>query len=270
MFVPKCFKKDLSNLSQIIKVRTNNEKVLKEEISITLEAKNVYSILKNIEKSVLKSQHIEYSKRRLKIKSAEKFFKISNSSDLYYIKLIGKILNFYKYEKQYKVLRFYSFSNINNCYFFLYRVVDEHNDKKKICSGGVVIPLLEKKILVFMKRGKKLSSVKHRFIFDQLNENLRILFEVMGKFVPTKELDRLSTVETLDPETDSFSIQKFENESKAKSSLFEIPLNSEIIIHNKNYVNNICKSSSEENEDFSEEEYESESSIISFEGKGKS
>jgi hypothetical protein len=228
MFVPLCFKKDLSKLSERFKIETDNEKILKQEISTSLNAKDIYTILKNFDLTIKKCQSIEYSKQRLKIKEAEKFFKISNSSDVYLIKITTKFLKFFKTDTRYKLLRFYSYSSLNNCYFFLYRIVDEKDDRKKICNGGIIIPVLEKKILVYMKQGESLKKA-HKKIFQTFNENLRVLLEVMGKFVTQEELDRLSTVETLDPETDACSTLKFENDSKIKTSFSEGPQNEEII-----------------------------------------
>jgi hypothetical protein len=210
-FIPLCFEKDVSKLSSQFKIPTNkkSDKILTKEITYnpSISAKDVYTIIKNLDFSLEKCQKIEYSRQRLKLKQANKLLRVSKNCDVYKLKLQTKILNFFKYDISVKMIRFYSFSIVNNSYFFLFQVVDEKNDKLKFCKGGIIIPAHEKKIVFYMKKSKKLSNVNHRFFFDMLVDNLKVILEVMGKFITPEEVERLSTVETLETERDSFITQ---------------------------------------------------------------
>jgi hypothetical protein len=212
-FIPVCFKKELNRFTEQFKINNKNQKIRSEQFSTNLNGKDTYTILKNLDMSLKKCQEIEYSKQRLKLNEAVKLFKISNNCDIYTLKAKDKLFNLFKYDVNFKVIRFFSFSNINNCYFFLYQILKENDDKFKYCKGGIVIPTNEKKIFVYMKRSKKMSSKNLKYYFNMMTENFKIILDVMGRFLSKEDIERLSTVESLETEAESI-LKKGEIDNK--------------------------------------------------------
>lgn len=206
-FIPVCFKKDLSKFNELFVKQNSHKNVkilsLQVQVGSSIPPKAIYTILKNLDLSVAKCQEMEYSKERLNLIQAQKVFKISKNCDVYTIKTRTKFLKIFKMDKNFKLIRFYSFSTVYNCYFFFFKVVDDKNDNHKYCRGGVIIPMNEKKIFIYLKRTKNLSSSNHKYYFDILVNNCKVVLDVMGTFITKEDVERLSTVETLETEIGS-------------------------------------------------------------------
>ncbi len=214
IFIPLCFKKDLHKFSEVLKFKYNNDKTLTTQITTNLPARDTYHILKNIEMTTKTCNEIEYSKQRMAIKSSTKLFKISKHSDIHLILTSSTYFTYLKlfnFTSTFKLIRFFSYSQINDSYFFLFQAVNTKNDKYKYCKGGVIIPCKEKKVFIYVKRSKKnMTSKNHKYYFDIIVNEIKIVLEVMERSSSKEEIERLSSVES-ERETEVGSEEKYNN-----------------------------------------------------------
>jgi hypothetical protein len=203
-FIPLCFQKDVINLSDHFKEKQKSENLVYREIATNLNAKDNYTIIKNLELSFNKAKDSESFNKKSCIKSATKIFKISKNCDAYHIKLSLKYLKILNREYSFKLVRFFSYSILNNCYFFLFKIIDDKDETKYLCKGGIIIPEKENKILIYIKnsgsnKNRNFQSKCESYL-NIFQENFKCIIEDVGNFFSKQDFERLSTVETLECE----------------------------------------------------------------------
>jgi len=213
-FIPVCFQKDVFNLSDHFKEKQKSENLVYREIPTNLNAKDNYTIIKNLELSFNKAKDSESFNKNSCIKNTTKIFKISKNCDAYHIKLSLKYLKIFNREYSFKIVRFYSYSILNNCYFFLFKIIDDKDEAKYLYKGGIIIPEKENKILIYIKNSGTNKSrnfqSKCEGYLNIFQENFKCIIEAVGNFFSRKDFERLSTVETLECERE-LSINSYNN-----------------------------------------------------------
>jgi hypothetical protein len=216
-FVPSCFKKEISNFSSVINTKSKKQNIIRDIKSLKYNGKKAYIILKNLENYFHNSEII---------KNAQRLIKVSRSCDVYLIKTQLRRFLITKSTQQFRMIRFYSYSNRNNCYIFLLRFVDEKNEKIKYATAKIMIPVNENRVIITYKKSKR-SNMKCE-IFESFFDALLVLFQNEKDEIKSPCMERLSTVEAFDE--DEFNLQdKYMKKKRSNTSSDNSTKNEEIL-----------------------------------------
>lgn len=218
-FVPLCFKKDVLKFNNYFKVNKDNPHILYDEFKTVITPEVAYSILKNLDVSIGKAIEMDVSKQNIGITEATKISKVHKTCDILSLKLsIPLIKNYINLPMNLRMIRFYSFSHKNNCYFFLYKIISPDDDKLTYFKGGIVLPCHDNKLIFYMKKKHSLCLVSFEKLFNTFLESFKILFTVLDKAEKIPQISRFSTVETLESENAMFD-KDYSNEDVKSESL---------------------------------------------------